>query len=1035
VRHSGTGGGLRLSLLGERVITGRSGALRTRSSRTIELLAFLVVHAGSPQPRQRMAALFWPDSGDEQALTNLRRELHHLRGALGETSSLVVTGKDLCWQDTEACVVDVRVFARERDAARTAAAAGDDQAVLQHAQAAVDAYGGDLLPGSYDDWVLDARSDLEHRCVEVIDLLCATRCEIGDLAGAVDTARRRITVRPLEEIGYRRLMQLQGELGDRAGAVSTYHHCASVLERELGVEPDPATRAVLDRLLARVSTSTTPVPPAVRSGQAATTLVGRVKELGVLHDAWDAASAGRPGLVLVRGDAGVGKSRLVAELAETARLTGAVVASAQCFGAVGTGAAGAAGQLALAPVADWLRTAAVRAGTATLDPLWQAEVERLVPTGKGRGEPSARDEAWLRHRFLEGLARALLSAGRPTLLVLDNLQWCDQETLAFLTFLRGLAADAPLLVVATVRIDDIDDDPHLRRWVAQASSAGLVTTLDLGPLDDADTAELARSVTGTSLTAADARVLQATTGGYPLYIVESARGGGSFPTGDVGAVLTRRLAQVSETARDVAGLASAVGRTFSLDLLSEAGDLDADSVVAAVDELWRHRIVRETGDGYDFSHDLLRDAAYAQVSPPRRWLLHRRVAQGLELLHADDPDSVSAQLAEQYHRGGRADRAVEYYRRAADVAAATFAHGEAVRLHRAALALVQELPPGRDRMHRELVILEAMAAPLNAWCGYASAELRAVLDATIELATTVGRRDTMLAALVSLWSALFVQGDLAVADRTGRRALALLEPGSALAGPAHFAAGGTALSRGHIAEALEHFALSEELGGRNVLSVGTRPDVHGRAFVAHAHWLVGHDDEAVRACEEAILLARTSENPYSLAVALAYAGITHQMRRADVELADVAGELCDLCERYDFAYYREWALVLTGWQRGDIELARRGVDNLKADGAFARMPYWLSLVADLEARLGRPDAAVATLDAAIVGGQARSDHWWLPEVLRMRASFDRRETAIARLDAAARLAGEQGSVVLERRCRADLAALACAANAAGTPRS
>ena len=108
-------------------------------------------------------------------------------------------------------------------------------------------------------------------------------------------------------------------------------------------------------------------------------------------------------------------------------------------------------------------------------------------------------------------------------------------------------------------------------------------------------------------------------------------------------------------------------------------------MVRAVDELWRSRILREVGGGYDFSHDLLRDAAYAHVSPPRRWLLHRRVAQGLELLHADDPDSVSAQLAEQYARGGRADRAVGYYRGAAAVASSMFAHDEAIRLHEAAL--------------------------------------------------------------------------------------------------------------------------------------------------------------------------------------------------------------------------------------------------------------------------------------------------------------------------------------------------------------
>jgi predicted ATPase len=122
--------------------------------------------------------------------------------------------------------------------------------------------------------------------------------------------------------------------------------------------------------------------------------------------------------------------------------------------------------------------------------------------------------------------------------------------------------------------------------------------------------------------------------------------------------------------------------------------------------------MREFRDGYDFSHDLLRETAYMQVSPPKRWLLHRRLAQGLELLHAEDTDMVAAQLAEQYARGGRQRRAVAYYRCAADVAAGMFAHAEAIRLHKEALSIVRNMPAGRDREGQELAVLEVMAAPL-----------------------------------------------------------------------------------------------------------------------------------------------------------------------------------------------------------------------------------------------------------------------------------------------------------------------------------
>ncbi len=308
--------------------------------------------------------------------------------------------------------------------------------------------------------------------------------------GPLDAARRRIQLRPLEEIGYRTMIELQGDLGDRAGAVSTYHHCASVLERELGVEPDPATRAALDRLLTAAAAA--PAQRAAdghrRPGPASTALIGRTAEFDRLHAVWRRAAAGRPSVALVHGDAGVGKTRLVTELAAVARQQGAVVATARCFGA--------SGRLALAPVADWLRVAPVQSALARLDPVWRTEVERLVPTGavhnEATGTERAMVDAWQRHRFFEGLARALWAVDRPLLLVLDNVQWCDQETLAFLTFCLGLRTDAPFLLAGTLRDDD--HEVALDEWIARLRASGALTDIDMQPLDPADTTRLAEAI-------------------------------------------------------------------------------------------------------------------------------------------------------------------------------------------------------------------------------------------------------------------------------------------------------------------------------------------------------------------------------------------------------------------------------------------------------------------------------------------------------------------------------------------------------------
>src|SRR5215469_7736820 len=151
-------------------------------------------------------------------------------------------------------------------------------------------------------------------------------------------------------------------------------------------------------------------------------------------------------------------------------------------------------------------------------------------------------------------------------------------------------------------------------------ATGLLTELSLSPLDATGTAHLAQAISRQPVPEADTNLLHAATGGFPLYVIEAIRGTvdrgeAPQPAGDLAAVLRKRLEQPTAAAREVAGLAAAVGTNFTLDLLTEASDLEADIVVEAVDELWQRRILRDFADGYDFSHDLLCEVAYAGVSP------------------------------------------------------------------------------------------------------------------------------------------------------------------------------------------------------------------------------------------------------------------------------------------------------------------------------------------------------------------------------------------------------------------------------------
>jgi tetratricopeptide (TPR) repeat protein len=828
---------------------------------------------------------------------------------------------------------------------------------------------------------------------------------------------------PLEESTFRTVMELQAAAGDRAAALNTYHRCASILERELGVAPDRSTVALYQRLVGQATARGT--PEVVRATEPLP-LVGRSAELAQVWQRWTAALTGRPGLHVVIGDAGVGKTRLLDEIGLRVERSGGRVARARCF-------AGRS-QLALAPVAEWLSSRELTAQRDHLDPVWSSEVERLVPSASrprsGRAQPMV--DRWQRHRFFEGLARAVLFGDRPTLLLLDDLHWCDADTLTWMDLLFRLGPQAQLLVLAASRVDErfANANTDLADGLSVLRREGQVTTTDLAPLDAESTEALARHL---GADVRDPSSLHTATGGFPLFVIESSRSAAPSSPDDVGrppdldAVLSRRLAQVSPEAQELSRLAAAVGRDFSLALLTEASDFSADTVVNAVDELWRRRlIVQQSGSTYDFAHDLIRTTAYHQTSPPQRTLLHRRLAQSMELLHRDEAPPAAA-IAEQYEQAGLPARALAAHVAAAEIASALFAYDNAIRHYDQALTMLALLPPGPDRDQDELRICHAMSAPLNARFGYASKRLQVALERAESLSARLGEHRLRLLSLVGLFAVKFVQGHTEESYAIGRRSLELSPGHPDVAGQAHFAFAGAASSLGHLIEAIEHFDLVPALTLDSPPAVvGSRPEVHARAWSAHSLLLVGRGEEARHRATWAIDRAEEVDHPYSLAIALAYAAITAQMDgdRANADL--LAQRTFELCERYGFAYYREWGVILHGWAQGgpeEVEAIREALRSLDEQGAYARRPYFLYLLAQSLIDDGRPDEGTAALDAAHAAAAARHDVWWLPEILRVQASMGQASLARDRLHDAHALAVRQGSNMLVARIAADAAQL------------
>ena len=241
---------LRINLLGTFLIASDHIPLTSiEVPRLQSLLAYLVLHRGAPQSRTRLASMLWPDSTEEQAHTNLRNLLYKLRQALPDSDQyLVVNRHMLMWQDNESSAMDVQEFEQAVKMSEQAESL-ENHALLRHAlEKAMELYQGELLPGCYDEWILQERERLSHMYLGVMEKLLCLQEKEGDFPGAIRIAQRLLREDPLQEENYRHLMRLYAASGNRAAAVRVYQNCVAALERELAVEPGPETRRLYEQL-------------------------------------------------------------------------------------------------------------------------------------------------------------------------------------------------------------------------------------------------------------------------------------------------------------------------------------------------------------------------------------------------------------------------------------------------------------------------------------------------------------------------------------------------------------------------------------------------------------------------------------------------------------------------------------------------------------------------------------------------------------------------------------------------------------------
>lgn len=671
--------GLDVRLLGQTSVTSAGDAVKLpKRATTFALLAYLIVHRAAPVARCLLAFTLFPDAEEEVALAELRRYLYLAQKALPRGESWILAdGEIVRWNPQAPALIDVVEF--ERLVADPA-----------HLQAAVDVYGGDLLPDIYDDWVVGERERLRARYVAALETLVHQGRSDRAYRAAIDAAKRLLVEEPWREDVVRQLMSARYESGDGAGALAEFERFVRSAREELRLEPMPET-LVLRAAIVRGAALPSSLDAARRDDRRddhALAFVGRGAQLERLHHAWSRAAHGQGGLVLVGGEPGIGKSRLVAELALAVEAEG---------GRVLSGSTGSPENAAYECVADVLRSALPLIATLNLDSLRCALLARLVPElGEyaERAEAPSVESGSERARLFEAVVRTLetLARGRPLLLVLEDLHWAGSATLELIRTLVRRAVRLPLLIVGTYRDHELGERAPFFVFERELVAERAALRVPIGRLNESDVRAALRAMP--EFDAGDASALYAFSEGNPLFLVEMMREARSqatpvaslahrLPVGIEG-VVEARLGRLSEPTLRIAEVAAVVGASFGIDVVSDiCGEARAE-VLTAIDDLLDLHLVREAAGGrgvdYTFAHHLIAQAVYDRVDPDARSRRHGRAARVLIRRSGG-----SGEIARHYTAAGEHAAAAEWYARGAFEAAQLFAHEDAIAFATAAL--------------------------------------------------------------------------------------------------------------------------------------------------------------------------------------------------------------------------------------------------------------------------------------------------------------------------------------------------------------
>ncbi len=809
---------------------------------------------------------------------------------------------------------------------------------------------------------------------------------------------------------------------------------------------------------------------ALAEGPRAAPLVGRDLELNHLLERWSRAKTGDGHAVLLSGEGGIGKSRLLAELRQRVAPDGRGWRALRCSPFHQNSALQPMIELierGLASIPD--DAAPDRLGKLERllrpdgldDPATVSLLAALIgaSTGGRDAAPELPPDQRKKRTMAAILSWLAADAQRqPLVMVVEDLHWVDASTRELLGLVLEQLASMPVLAVFTFRPE----------FVPAWAPSSRVTTLPLGRLvrDEIESLALATSG-GRPMPKPLLDEIVARTDGVPLFVEELCKAllaAGVVIERDGRLELARALegTEIPATLRDsltarldrlggakaVAQLGSVLGREFGYPLLraiSDAQNADLDAQLAV---LTRAEILLQRGlppkAHYAFKHALIQEAAYDTLLKSSRLQHHRRVAETYLARFADEARANPEVVAHHFSRAGMPSEAIEHWQKAGELAESRSGYTEAIGHFNTALDLLALLPQSAERAGRELSVRVKLGAPLIASKGLGSAEGGSNYALACEISEDAGDSP---GRFMALWGDWIHKANTDQLERAASRADELVALSERLGEAdfvlqAHHSRWGTfgllgraAIARADTQQGIRLYDRQRHHHHAHIFG-GHDPGVCARGQGAISAWLTGHPDEAARLAEDAIALGRELGHPFSHALGMNRAAWVFVFRDDGVRCRTIADEVFELSGRHRFRQMLAWASITSGWARIDmgetgsgLALLEQGLDDSRSLDQRGWLPWLLCMCADARIRAGDPARALELLAEALEISEQTKQGLFRPEMLRLQAdtalALGRTDAAAARLqlEAAMALAREQSAVALEFRAACSLARL------------